>query len=214
MFNKLPLDLQESVAYKLNVHDRTMLNSVLSKNKQFNKDYDRTLGIIHKAIIKRKVSKVTVKMRDFFNTIPEQEETLKEIKLILPDMFTAEVLEMDRKDYIYTIVKSCNIETYKQLRTEDIYKDNFDNNGKLKTLLYTIATCNPTLFEYIVLNETFDFSLLHAEIPYMLSYIEALKIILKHMNLSTTVVEELYVRSIETMRLDAAELLDAHLKTM
>jgi hypothetical protein len=111
-------------------------------------------------------------------------------------------------------VKSCNIETYKQLRTEDIYKDNFDNKGKLKTLLYTIATCNPTLFEYIVLNETFDFSVLHVDIPYMLSYIEAIKIILKHMNLSTTVVEELYVKSIESMRLDAAELLDAHLKTM
>lgn len=212
-FNEFPRDIQECIAFKLNVRDRTLLNSVMSKGKRFERTYDRSLGIIRKAIVNKKVTTFTVALRDFLNTLP-QEETLREIKDILPEMFSAKVLENDRKDYIYTIVKTCDIETYKQLRADDFYKDVFENEFQLRSLLYNIGTRNHTLFEYIVINETFDMSVLEPEIPYMLLQRDTLKSILKYMNLSKEIVERMYIRSIDTMKLGAAELLDAHLAAM
>ena len=215
MFKEFPRDIQECIAYKLDVRDRTMLNCVLSKGERFVKGYDRSLGIIHKAIVKRKLTKFTTILRDFFNKLPDDDTTLKEIQDILPDMFKADVLEADRKDYIFTIVKSCSIETYKQLRTDDFYKDIFiDHSKPLKDLLYNIAVCNCTLLEYIFVNDTFDMSVLEQDIPYMLYWTESMKIILKHMSLSKQVIEELYVKSIEGMKLVTAEFVYSHLKTI
>lgn len=214
-FKGLPRDVQEHIAQKLNVRDRTMLNCVLPKSERFVKKYDRSLGIIHKAIVKKKVSKFTSVLRDFFNKLPDDDATLNEIRNILPDMFSADVLEADRKDYIFTIVKGCSIETYKQLRNDDFYKDIFKDHSKtLKDLLYTIAIWNHKLFEYILVNETLDMSVLEQDLPYMFYSIETIKIVLKHMSLSKQVIEKMYVRSVENMSLDTAELFYAHLKLM
>lgn len=214
-FREFPRDVQELIAYKLNVHDRTMLNCVLPKSERFVKSYDRSLGIIRKAVVKRKVTKFTTVLRDFFNKLPNDDATLNEIRNILPDMFSADVLEADRKDYIFTIVKGCSIETYKQLRNDDFYKDVFiDHSKSLKNLLYTIAIWNHTLFEYILVNDTLDVSLLEQDLPYMFYSIETIKIVLKHMSLSKQVTEKMYVRSVENMCLDTAELFYAHLQLM
>ena len=111
-FKDFPRDVQECIAYKLNVRERTMLNCVLSKGEQFVKDYDRSLGIIRKAIVKKKVKKFTTTLRDFFNKLPDNDATLDEIRNILPDMFSDDVLEADRKDYIFTIQKANILKNY------------------------------------------------------------------------------------------------------
>lgn len=215
VFKEFPRDVQECIAYKLNVRDRTMLNCVLPNSERFVKGYDRSLGIIHKAIVKNKVKKISTILRDFFKTLPYDDATLHEIRNILPYMFTADALEADRKDYIFTIVKSCNIETYKQLRTDDFYKDVFTDQSKsLKDLLYIIAVWNHTLLEYIFINDTLDMSVLEQDLPYMFHSIDTMKIVLKHLSLSKQVIEKMYVRSVENMGIDTAELLYAHLKTL
>lgn len=213
-FKQFPRDVQELIAYKLNVRDRTMLNCVLPKAERFVKEYDKSLGIIRKAIVKNKVTKIRLALRDFINTLPKEDVTLKEIQDVLPDMFTPDVLEADRKDYIFTIVRKCDIETYKQLRTDDFYKDVFTNDSQLRNLLYNIAVWNHTLFEYIIVNDTFDLSIMERDLPYMLYSTHTMKLILKHMIVSKQTVETMYWKSIEGMHLITAELLYAHFKNM
>jgi hypothetical protein len=213
-FSDFSRDVQEYIAYKMNIRDRTMLNCVLSKGERFVKGYDHSLGIIYKAIVNRKVTKFTATLRDFFNKIPDADATLSEIRNILPDMFSPDVLEADRKDYIFTIVKNCDIETYKQLRADLFYKDIFiDRSKQLRDLLYNIAIYNIVLLDYIFVNDNFDMNILEQDLPYMTYRTETIKIVLKHMSLSKPILEELYVKSIETMNLVTAELLYAHLKT-
>jgi hypothetical protein len=220
MFTELPHEVKETIAYKLNVCDRTKLNCVLPKNERFKQTYDKSLGVLHKAICRKKlIQKMNTTMRDFLHTISNKDETLNEIKNEIPDMFKKEIVELDEKDRIFSIIKQCDIKTYQNLRINALYNDVFKDDEKLTILLHEMVWCNPVLLEYIFNNEketyaTAIIKYIQRNFKYSLYNTRSCKIILEHSNFSKEYLEELYIKCIENLYIDTAEVIERHLNNV
>lgn len=217
MFTELPDNVQEMIAYKLNVCDRAMLNCVLPRKERFKQTYDKSLGVLYKAICKKKViKKLNTNIRDYLHNVLDKDETLNEIKNELPEMFTKEILESNEKDRIYTIVKSCDIQTYENLRTQSLYYDVFKDDEQLTLLLNAMVWHNPILLEHIFRNEKDTYAtaitnFIERNFKYTLYNTRSCEIILEHSNLSKEFLEDLYVKSIEGLDIDTAEVIERFL---
>ena len=219
MFTQLPHQVQENIAYKLNVLDRTKLNSVLPLAKRFIREYDKPIGILYKAICRGKIKGLSAKLQQFVYSLPKDEQTIIEIKKAMPDMFTNEMLDNERKDRIFAILPICSIETYKSLLNDPFYSDFFTDQAVLYTFLWQCVMYNQCLLRYILTHELATYktaldTFIQESFKSMLRQTQSCQVIIEHMQFSKEFLEELYIDSIQAFHIETADMIETHLKQM
>lgn len=95
MIQNLPTEIQEIIYKKLHVRDRIRLLSVIpndtrNKMKTFCKYKEKRLGVLSKAIEKKKVKKISFQIMEFIKSCEANDPTLKAISEVFPEIGTIE----------------------------------------------------------------------------------------------------------------------------
>lgn len=138
MFTKLPLDIQEKIYKSLPVKDRVKLYIALPKDATKRYKHPRQekgLGIIAKAISKKKVKKLSPEMKSYLaNYVSQNDPTIKEIEEFIPDI--SDSLIMSRQN--------CN----NKPNCDDLTSEKIDKLSN-EDIKYILKTATPEVFDRI-----------------------------------------------------------------
>ena len=91
MITTLPIEIQQDIYNKLNVKERIHFEIALGKNKPIQtkqKDKEKKLGILAKAIEKNKITKISRPIKEFLKTCDPSDPTIQEITHVFPEVPT------------------------------------------------------------------------------------------------------------------------------
>lgn len=215
MFTKLPIDIQEKIYNLLPVQSRTSLRIALPKrSSSYNYFKDKTcekkLGILSKAIKKKKFKKLTPATKVFLMSIDKEDPTLAELSNILPQIGTISANitpETGERELEYII------RTNKSLSPEDLADQVMQNPEYLNTtsrpyLLYKCLLSNEDVFEAIAIKSG-DVTCVKQYLQYM--SVNMLKLAIKHIGDTITKDEydSIYEKAVGELYIDTIEYLES-----
>lgn len=229
MFLKLPLDIQDKIYKSLSVQDRVKLNMALPKEsktryKSLNKE--KQLGLITKVIKKRKIEKVSYKMKCFLAEVESEDPTLKDISEILPivkEINKKTVTNLDNietltKEEIFSITNKLTIEQFDRLLKNPYMINiiNYDIIGiyiyERQGFLFNLLLDNHIIFDYIVEKNICDIECIRKSLKFAIISKKNYEFILKHFKLSKEELEEIFDYVVERLNFELIDIIGRQLE--
>lgn len=215
MFTKLPLDIQEKIYNLLPVDSRVSLSMALPKDapKKFIKDKkeERKLGVLVKAIKKKKFKKLTPVSKEFISKLDKSDPTLDEISQHIPEV--KELLENNNKtstlNDIEYVLKNDKHTRPDILASQIMKHDAYINVDTRPYLLYICLVSNHHVFEAMYASGA-DVSGIKNYIQFTSHDLKLFKFTWKYVekNLTQDEFDVLYEKIVGDMRIDCVLYLD------
>lgn len=223
MLLQLPLDVQERVYRMLPVDDRARLVAALPKGEPLraralptgaSRRAERTLGVIHRAVRKRRVMRMSTRMKDFLASVPLDDPTMFDIAASFPDVATARDANAVRPSDVHTlaagdierILRTASWETWCTLRSNPALEPGADS---LPHLLFICGLYNSPLFVRIAESGAYDLNaMMKSSIKHLSCNPKSLSAVLRHVPMARDELEAVYVYCIERLYIESASIVE------
>jgi hypothetical protein len=147
MLSELPADIQHGIYARLHVRDKVSLRLALPKQvlQNLNADvaHEKKLGILHKAITKKVLQKLTPSIKCFLASCDKEDPAFQEIAEVFP-----EVQNTSYKS-IFEKIRDGSL-TVEDIEYVSIQPEDFNNKTHLKDAIYS---CKPPVFQILMQND-------------------------------------------------------------
>lgn len=217
MLTELPLDLLENIRSFLNVKDNVKL-SMTCKTLQLQANRttqlgtkldDKYLGVLHTAIVKKKVRRMGKYMKSALLKYSKDDATIKEMIQVYPDLdyvwnnnknLDTRIPQMKLHD-LKELISTANMELWKTILDTEEVKNQWDSQAILLEYCFRL---NYKLFQQIADEKVMDINIMRRGIRLHLHDTVMLERILHHFSPSMEELRDWYEYCIEWMHVNSA----------